>query len=676
MASYKSGGHWKFVLAGLVGAASATTALAADVTLRMRGGDFTFTGALRSADAAKYVITVPKLGTMTLDATRFECISGACPGSAAAQAASNQAAPATAAASGADLTLRMRGGDFTFTGRLVSFDNQKYTIRLPSLGMLSLDATRFDCVSGACPRGPTGNEQAAVASNNDITLKMRGGDFTFTGKLLSYDTAKYAIRLPSLGTLTLDATRFDCVSGDCPKAATGGGATLVSAQRSAPSTVTIAGSNAIGGQLMPALVEGYAKSVGARASKIVGTDANKLEYKLTSGDNQEVAKIILNRPGSAVAFSELGRGAAQIGMSTRQIKPDEAQRLIAAGLPDLRRPGNEHVVGLDGTVVLLAPGNPAVSLPLDTIAQIFAGRITDWSQVGLPPRKITVYAPDQTSGNFETFDAVVMKPRNLEIAASAKRSNNLSELSDMIARDVSGIGFAGFAYQRNAKALNIETSCGLIAAPNMFTVKTEEYPLGQRLFLYTNGEPTDGIARGLLNYALSPAAQSIIKQNEFVDQLPERLGYGEQASRIANALNAPRDSFDLKLMNTLIGDLNTAERLSLTYRFDTASDALDIKALSDVARLHDLLGSQEMRGAQVFLVGFADSVGRFDNNLRLSQRRALSVLTALTAFNTNNAYPGGTKVSIKAFSTLAPVACNEVASGRNLNRRVEVWVKR
>ena len=331
-------------------AGSFCVAEAADVTLRMRGGDFTFTGALRSSDSTKYIVAVPKLGTMTLDATRFDCVSGDCPRSGATI---NAAVAAPAAASGGDVTLRMRGGDFTFTGRLVAFDNVKYQIRLPSLGMLSLDASRFDCVSGACPRGPS-EAGPVTASAGDLTLKMRGGDFTFTGKLLSFDNTKYSIRLPSLGTLTLDASRFDCVSGDCPKSATG--ATLVNLARGGPApVVSLAGSNAIGSQLMPALIEGYAKSVGARATKVLGTDPITLEIKLISPDNQEVAKFTLNRPGSGVAFTELGKRTAQIGMASRQIKADEAQRLVAGGLTDLRRPGNEHVLGLDGVVVLVAP---------------------------------------------------------------------------------------------------------------------------------------------------------------------------------------------------------------------------------------------------------------------------------------------------------------------------------
>ncbi|MEQ1384070.1 hypothetical protein ABLW58_25810, partial [Salmonella enterica] len=81
------------------------------------------------------------------------------------------------------------------------------------------------------------------------------------------------------------------------------------------------------------------------------------------------------------------------------------------------------------------------------------------------------------SGTFDTFDNLVLKPRNLKLVDTAKRTENHAEQSDLVAADPNGIGFAGIAYERNAKALNIETSCGLIVKPSVFSMKTEEYPL-------------------------------------------------------------------------------------------------------------------------------------------------------------------------------------------------------
>ena len=51
------------------------------------------------------------------------------------------------AAAADEVTLRVKTGDFQIKGELVSYDNNKYTIMSSSLGSMSLDASRFDCVT-------------------------------------------------------------------------------------------------------------------------------------------------------------------------------------------------------------------------------------------------------------------------------------------------------------------------------------------------------------------------------------------------------------------------------------------------------------------------------------------------------------------------------------------------
>jgi phosphate transport system substrate-binding protein len=203
-------------------------------------------------------------------------------------------------------------------------------------------------------------------------------------------------------------------------------------------------------------------------------------------------------------------------------------------------------------------------------------------------------------------------------------------------------------------------------------MKTEEYPLTRRLYLYTVGEPKEPLAKGLLEYALSPAVQSVIRQNDFVDQIPELLDFQAQTTRIAYALNAAGPDFDLALMKSLISDFKPASRMTTTFRFETANFALDSKATADVVRLRSLLEQPEYKGKTVMLAGFADGVGRFDSNLILSQRRAATVLGALQKVNTK---PLPVNIVTKAYSQLAPVACNDTPEQRGFNRRVEVWVK-
>lgn len=507
----------------------------------------------------------------------------------------------------------------------------------------------------------------------EVTLRTKGGDFSIVGEIRGFDGAKYTIQSKSLGAMTLDAARFDCVGADCPKgplAASEPAAQFVAS--GGPARISVSGSNTIGNQLMPALVTAFATSNKLNLTKVVGDNPLDLQLKLDNG-GRDVAIIDLHRHGSATAFRDLEAHTADIGMASRQVKAEEAAKLVGAGLPDVRQAGSEHILGLDGLEILVSPNNKLVSISVDNVAKIFSGQITDWSALGLPAGPINVYAPTPDSGTFETFVHLVLAPRKLELTKSAKRTENHAEQSDWVARDPNGIGFAGIAYQRNAKPLNIEVSCGLITVPSVFSMKTEEYPLSRRLYLYTAGEPRQPLAKSLLDFVLSPSAQPVVKQNDFIDQSPELIGYEAQASRIANAFNAPAEDFNAELMKQLTSDLKGAQRLSATFRFQTASFALDNKALADISRLTQVLKTAEFNKREILLVGFADSRGEFGNNLRLSERRARSVLNAINAGErAGGAFP---RIQLKAYSELAPVACNDSEDGRQYNRRVEVWVK-
>jgi phosphate transport system substrate-binding protein len=508
----------------------------------------------------------------------------------------------------------------------------------------------------------------------EITLVMKGGDFSVKGELKSFDGSKYTIESKQLGAMSLDASRFDCVSPECPKAPTAAAGAVGQALPVGTNlgSTTWMGGSAQGTQVMPKLVQAYAASIGATVTRSVATDPRNLEFKLSDASGRDIAMFNVHRLGVPEGLAGLEKKTVDVVWSARPITPEEQQKAQAAGLGNLRVPGNENVYALNAMVALVAPSNPAVSLSINSLARIYAGQIKDWAELGFPAGKINVYAMVTSSGYWGAFEELVLKPRGLIAAADIIRVDNATDWSDKVAQDRNGIGITTIGLTRNSKALNLEAGCGLISRPSVFGAKTEEYPLTHRLHLYSTGQPKSPIGRELLSFAMSPKMQPVLKEANFVDQSPESLDFQSQTTRIAYALNAAGPDFDLNLMKTLITELKPASRLSTTFRFETANFSLDTKATSDVTRLRALLESSEYQGKTVMLVGFADGIGRFDNNLILAQKRAAAVQRALVGAGNK---PIVANVVTKAYSQLAPVACNDTNEGRAFNRRVEVWVK-
>jgi hypothetical protein len=76
--------------------------------------------------------------------------------------------------------------------------------------------------------------------------------------------------------------------------------------------------------------------------------------------------------------------------------------------------------------------------------------------------------------------------------------------------------------------------------PDTFGVKTEEYPLSRRLFLYTpplGGFAPQSAAAGLIEFALSLKAQPAVREAGFIDQELEQSN--AQGVRVAHAQNLP-----------------------------------------------------------------------------------------------------------------------------------------
>ncbi|MDT8344648.1 MAG: phosphate ABC transporter substrate-binding/OmpA family protein [Thermohalobaculum sp.] len=522
--------------------------------------------------------------------------------------------------------------------------------------MLRLAVT---AVAGVClAAGLAGG--ALAQARPVVTLKSLDGFTQLRGELVDYDGTSYTIST-ALGTLQVDALQVRCEGDQCPKDEMFGAA------------FAIAGSNTIGDTLMPALIEGYAFSLDADLENELGGVENESTLRVKSGDGREMAAIDLKAHGSNEAFAAIAANTASIAMSSRLARDAEVEALAAAGIADPRDGPGEHIVALDALTIIVHPDNPVRSLSTEQIAGIFGGDITNWSAVGGPDLPIKVNAMADASGTMDSFNLLVLRPAGYAVAASAQRFDDNAALSDAVSGDPAGIGITGLAFTRAARVLAIRQECGILSAPTSFAVKTEEYPLSRRLYLYENPNNLPAHARNLIRFAKSNDAQSIIEEAGFVSLNVESRALADEGERILYSI-ASDEEFSLPLMREMIAELRDAQRLSFAFRFTPGSSRLDPKSLADVKRLSEMIAQGEFAGREVLLIGFTDSIGQFDLNRGLAVRRAQGVLDEI-ALAAGPAALASTRVAVQGFGELTPVGCNETFQGRFANRRVEVWVR-
>jgi len=398
------------------------------------------------------------------------------------------------------------------------------------------------------------------------------------------------------------------------------------------------GSNTIGAELAPALAEAFLRKRGA--ANISFKASGELDKGMEIGmlpDGPAVA-IEINAKGSATGVADLADGSADIGMLSRKIKPEEKVQLAPLG--DMEAYGAENVLGLDGVAVVVHTSNPVSKLRVDQLRQIFSGEITNWKDVGGSDGPISLYSrPKASSGTFETFDNLVLKPAKLSPAA--KQIENSEQLADAVASDTAGIGFIGLPYVRSAKSVAVSDGVGKPLLPTPFTVGREDYRLSRRLYFYLSPKSTNLDARQFVTFALSDAGQSIV----------EKIGFVSQTVRVEKTRR----------------QANGASPLNLTFRFRTGSTALDDKSLDDLNRLVEYVKTLDQSPA-LLLIGHSDNSGPEDDNVKLSKERANAVAEELRTRGINIAGTGGQ-------GSKSPVATNDTPEGRQQNRRVEIWTR-
>ncbi len=495
----------------------------------------------------------------------------------------------------------------------------------------------------------------------DVTLTSRDGKVSISGTLLSFDGEFF--RIDSLyGILTLDGTGVTCVGAGCPNL------------ESYVAEFSISGARSMGAVLLPVLVETYASQSGMLLKRIVQSDTQYTYVLRLADTGKDVARISFRLSNTDTGIAEMLAGDADMVLATREITAAEAKTAYSAGLGDMKRAARSRIVGLDGLVPVVAPNNPTTAISLADLAQVYAGEISNWQDIGGPDAPIFLHHMFADTGLAQQFEKDVMQVGKRVLSEMVKHHATAAEVADAVARDPFSIGITRFSETGNAKMLSLRGTCGMAFTASRRALKTEDYPLASPLFLYTPARRMPKAAREFLTFLRSPAAQRAVRHVGFVDQEVTQIGIDNQGKRFANAIAAAGGDIKLTDLQSMTEVLRPASRLTITFRFNAGSSSLDAQSRSNVVLLARLLEAGAYDGRELMFVGFSDGDGPAKGNRIISQRRAKAVRAAVKLAATT-LKPDQVTLSTKAFGEALPMACDDTEWGRQVNRRVEVWIK-
>ena len=245
--------------------------------------------------------------------------------------------------------------------------------------------------------------------------------------------------------------------------------------------------------------EAPATNAAAKLSGTVATDGSTSMEKVIGALGEAFMEanpdttFTYNPTGSGSGIQAVQEGRCDIGLSSRALKDAEKE----AGL-------TETVLAYDGIAMIVNPANPVEDLSLEQIADIYTGKITNWSEVGGNDSQIVLIGREAGSGTRGGFEEIV------GVVDACQYRQELSSTGDVIttvAQNPDAIGYASLAAVKDTvKALKVAG-----VTPTEATVKDGTYTIQRPFVLATKtGEKLNDVAQAFFDYATSADVGEII----------------------------------------------------------------------------------------------------------------------------------------------------------------------
>lgn len=473
------------------------------------------------------------------------------------------------------------------------------------------------------------------AGAQDVTLVAREGGLVLTGSLQGYDGEFYRIET-RYGLLTIDGQGVICEGPACPD--------LIAPR----AEIRIVGAEGPGGALIDGLFRAFAESRGLLYEPRPGDSFGAVI--LDPKSRKELAEVSFNPLPAAAAAAALEEGAADLQLAF-QADPG----LIA------------HSLAMDALVAIVAPDNPTPELSTVNLARVLAGEIGNWAEIGGPDMPLVLHSLRPEVDMQQALSARLGAPVAAEVLHA-----DLESLARGVAADPWAIAVSGRSAILPARRIPLTDSCGFPLLPTPLAVKAEDYPLAIPVLLLAPKRRLPLMTREFLAFLRTPPAQDVVAANGYVDRSATRQPMTADGLRLINAIQGAGEDVTLADLKRLANLMDGADRLSLTFRFEDGSSTLDAQSRDNLVDLAQLIAAGRFRNERMVLAGFSDGSGAAPANLALSLERAERVLQELAAIAPDlspEALP-----LVEGFGEALPMACDETAIGRQLNRRVELWL--
>ena len=215
-------------------------------------------------------------------------------------------------------------------------------------------------------------------------------------------------------------------------------------------------------------------------------------------------RITVAGGGSGVGVQKVGEGLVQIGNTGRALKDTEIAKYGLVTFP----------FAIDGVAVAVNPANGVTGLTKAQVKDVFAGKVTNWKDLGGADAPISLYVREDGSGTRETFEERALDKGTSAPSANVVNSNGAMKTA--IAQEKNAIGYVGIGHlDESVKGVAVD---GMV--PSQEGAADGSYTVTRLLYMNTKGEP-EGLTKLFVDYIYSEDGKGFISQSGYIPYTPD-----------------------------------------------------------------------------------------------------------------------------------------------------------
>ncbi|MBR5741286.1 MAG: substrate-binding domain-containing protein [Firmicutes bacterium] len=220
-----------------------------------------------------------------------------------------------------------------------------------------------------------------------------------------------------------------------------------------------------------------------------------------------------NTPAS---FRELAEGTADLGFLLHASQ-DQVTYAAEFGVTYEYAP-----YAKDAFVFFVNKDNPVDSVTMQQLKDIYAGRITNWKQVGGKDEPIIAYQRNEGSGSQTGLYQYVISKDEVMDPPTEIRIGDMGGIIDAVALYENASGALGYSYLYFVTNQHYDEDIKLLAvngfAPDETNIRENKYPMVTEYCLVTRaGEATEGTyLKQIIDWCLSDQGQALAKKLSYI----------------------------------------------------------------------------------------------------------------------------------------------------------------